>query len=98
MEDCIMNYGESSRRAAAARRKHVLDTIVSCGPMAALVLAAEERHQDAERQAAIWTATRAEDVRTGGAWRRRLGLLLIRAGHRLQGARQPAVEITGTAN
>jgi hypothetical protein len=79
-------YESSHHTAADAHTRHLLDTIVTCGPMAAQVLAAVERLQDAERWAAVWAATHAARARTPGAGRRWLGTLLVRAGGRLQGA------------
>jgi hypothetical protein len=87
MEDTIMNpYTSFHPTAADAYTRHLLDRIANSGPLAAHVLAAEERQQDAGRWVAVWAATHAARKRTPGAGRRWLGALLVRAGGRLQGA------------
>jgi hypothetical protein len=79
-------YEAPHHKAADARSRHLLDTIVACGPYAAHMLAAEERRQEAEHMAALWAATHAARERTPGAGRRWLGTLLVRLGGRLLGA------------
>ena len=93
-----MHDDETSRRSAGARTSRMLDTLVACGPLAAHALAAEERHQQALHKAAVWAATDGAAAHQRGAWRCRLGLLLIRAGNRLQGGTPPVIEAAGTAD
>jgi hypothetical protein len=82
-----MNLCASSHYPAAdVYRRHLVDTIVTCGPLAAHVLMAEERHREAEQMAALWALTHANRMRAPGAGRRWLGTLLVRVGGRLQGA------------
>jgi hypothetical protein len=82
----VNRHPSSHHTAADAYTRHVLDTIVACGPHSAQLLALEERQQDAQRRAAIWATTRTGRERTPSAGRRWLGALLVRAGGRLQGA------------
>jgi hypothetical protein len=95
-----MYQGESFHdRAANARRNQLLDIMVNSGSLAGHVLAAEERHRDARRLAAIRAATRNANARPSGAWCQRLGTYLIRAGNHLQGATPPTgVAMTGAVN
>src|SRR5262249_60678361 len=79
-------YASSHHTASDAHTRRMLDTVVTCGPFAGHLLAAQERQQDAARRAAVWAATHAARERRPGTGRRWLGALLVRAGGRLQGA------------
>jgi len=72
-------------RAVDGRRNRVLDTIVDCGPLAAHVLAAEDRQRQAVDRAAVWAETHGPRERTPSRWRCWSGTLLVRVGRRLQG-------------
>jgi hypothetical protein len=76
----------SYRKSRDAMTSHMLDTIVALGPHAANVLAAEERHQEAQQYASQWAATHQAREHTPCAFRRWSGEFLVRTGRRLQGA------------
>ena len=69
---------------ADAYLHRALDTVVNGGPLAAQILAAQERQQEAQSWAAVWVATHTARKRMPGAWRRWLGTFLVGAGTRLQ--------------
>src|SRR5215211_95124 len=76
----------SYHRTSKDATSQMLDTIVACGPLAANVLAAEERHLEAQQYATQWTATHPDRTQGPRAWRHWSGKLLVRVGHRLEGA------------
>jgi hypothetical protein len=64
---------------------HMLD-IAALGPGAASYLAAQERHREAQHYAAQSETTHPDHEQAPRAWRQWSGKLLVRAGHRLEGA------------
>jgi hypothetical protein len=60
--------------------------IMTLGPCTADYLAADQRHMEDQRYAAHWMATHQDRKQTPRAWRQWSGKLLVRVGHRLQGA------------
>lgn len=77
-------YERTISRTVERQTRYLLDVIHACGPMAGHYLAQEDRRRDARQCAAIWSATHSVRRGTPGAWRRRCGAVLVRAGTRLQ--------------
>jgi hypothetical protein len=85
---------DAARTRSAAGPREVLDVWRCYGALAVDKIAADERHEQTRQCAALWNTTRSVRVRRPGAWRRRLGTFLVRAGTRLQGL--PSIPVNAT--
>jgi hypothetical protein len=89
-------YESPHYRTTKTRPRDFLDAYLHYGPCAAAKLAADERQAAARHWAAVWSAALPVQARTPGAWRRWLGVRLVRAGTRLHGSPPLAAELTPT--
>jgi hypothetical protein len=79
-------HSPSPYKTPDAWTSYTLKTIHDSGLNAGRMLAAEERHREAQQYAAQCLTTHPDHEKAPHAWRRWSGKLLVRAGHRLQGA------------
>jgi hypothetical protein len=92
-------HNASYRNTSDAYTSHVLDMLHGCGLNAGQVLAAEERHVEAQQLATMWAATHQGRKQASRSWRQWSGNLLVRAGHRLAGvAPEVGLEIQPATN
>ncbi len=90
-------YETPHYRTNRAQASQPFDTILSYGPCAGAMIAANERQDKARQRAALWSATHPGSARRPGAWRCWVGTFLVRAGTSLQGVPRLAAGATPAA-